>query len=422
MDETTASSRTAIAPELDVLAPPRASSIELGGGPGGRESLGESGCRLEVHAIERDTFTEYQITGTIEGRRDASGAADVLLAQLAEELTDRGIQPVQEKYYGLASVREEILSRRTNVFRHHELDVNIPVTWIQGTPLLGCDFAGFQVWGIAPRGGWTCVSTVEDPVAGRGRLWTGRGFRMLYLPGMRGTLEDGSLPARAPEQAERMFENVGAALRAQQFSYRNVVRTWIYMARLLEWYDDFNRVRTAHYRREGLGVEGGPAFPASTGILGRSGDEECMMDVLALESDGPQSARTQPIRRSPRQDSSFNYGSAFSRGMTVEIEGKRTVYISGTASINTEGQSTHLGDAECQSLETLMSIGAILEEQGGSLDNIAAATLFCKDRAAWEAWRRVTRLLRIPNLPKICVIADVCRSDLLVEMESVAFI
>ena len=146
------------------------------------------------------------------------------------------------------------------------------------------------------------------------------------------------------------------------------------------------------------------------------------MDVLALRSGRHAEVIAEPIRCSPRQDQSFNYGSAFSRGMAFNIEGKKTVHISGTASINTAGASTHIGDAECQSLETLMSIAAILAEQGGGLENITSATLFCKNQEAWEAWQRVTRLLQVPDFPKICVLADVCRDDLLVEMESVAVI
>jgi len=146
------------------------------------------------------------------------------------------------------------------------------------------------------------------------------------------------------------------------------------------------------------------------------------MDALALESGGPRFAAAIPIRRSSRQNSSFNYGSAFSRGMALEIEGRRTVHISGTASINAAGQSTHVGDAEHQSLNTLMSIAAILEEQGGGLRSITGATLFCKDGAALEAWERVSRRLELPALPKVCVLADVCRHDLLVEMEAVAVI
>ena len=146
------------------------------------------------------------------------------------------------------------------------------------------------------------------------------------------------------------------------------------------------------------------------------------MDVLALQTDGPERARATAIRRSPRQDSSFSYGSSFSRGMAIEIEGRRTVHISGTASINAAGASTYLGDAEHQSLDTLMSIAAILKDQGGSLNDIKSATLFCKSRESYDAWERATQLLGIPPIPKVCVIADVCRGDLLVEMEAVAVI
>jgi enamine deaminase RidA (YjgF/YER057c/UK114 family) len=379
-------------------------------------------CRLEVRASERPSFTEFHITATVEGRAPAWAAAEELFSRVAELLVERKIQPIQEKLYGSTAVRDEVLKRRDAALRLHGLDRTMPVTWLQGTPLQGYEFVGLQIWGVAPADGEACVKTVENPSTGRGRLWEGRGFQMLYLPSIRGTLPTGPLAAGPSAQAQQVFANIGHGLGAHGFRYPQVVRTWIYVARLLDWYGDLNRVRTAHYRKVGLGVEGGPAFPCSTGIQCRSDDEECIADVLALESDGPAFASAVPVRCSPRQDSSFNYGSAFSRGMVLEIEGRRTVHVSGTASINMAGESTHIGDAECQSLETLMSIAAILEQQGGGLKDITSATLFCKNHAAWEAWRRVTKLLQIPSFPKVCVQADVCRANLLVEMEAVAVI
>jgi enamine deaminase RidA (YjgF/YER057c/UK114 family) len=377
------------------------------------------GCHVEVRATERESFTEYHVTGTVG--RD-SNAAGELLAQVAAAVAERRIQPIQEKFYGLSDARAGVLKKREEAYRREELDLGVPVTWIQGTPLQDGDFVGMQIWGIVPRDCKTAVTTVTNPTTGPGRLWTGDGFRMLHLPSVRGLKPGGALAGDALAQADQMFTNVGLGLKAHGMEYRDVVRIWIYLARLLEWYGDFNGVRTAHYRSAGIGVEGGPAFPASTGIQCRRDDEECLMDVLALEADEPGSAAAIPIIHSPRQDPSFNYGSAFSRGMALEIEGRRTVHISGTASIDPAGDSTHVGDAEMQSLETMMCIAAILEQQGGSLDNITSATLFCKDRGAWEAWTRVSRLLRIPAFPKVCVLADVCRDDLLVEMEAVATI
>ena len=410
-------------------AAPQGFSANPRGTPQGAESGRESpvpenrsGCRVEVRATERESFTEYHVTGTIERVGNTGAAADELLGQVASTLAERGIETIQEKFYGLSSVREEVLRRREAAYRREELDLSVPVTWIQGAPLQHNEFAGVQIWGIAPKDRRTSVATVENPSTDRGRLLTGRGFRLLHLPSVRGTRPGGTLAKGAVAQAQQMFLNAGLGLQAHGFQYRNVVRTWIYLARLLEWYGEFNAVRTAHYRPAGLGLKGGPAFPSSTGIQGSSHGEECVMDLLALDSEGPDRAAALPILRSARQDSSFNYGSAFSRGMTLKIEGRRTVHVSGTASINAAGASAHVGDAEMQSVEMLLCIAAILEEQGGSLANITSATLFCKDRSSWEAWMRVSRLLQIPCFPRVCVLADVCRPDLLVELEAVAAI
>ena len=393
--------------------------LRFSAAPGRQAETAQPGPRVEVRATERQSFTEYHVTGAVG--REKNGT-DELLAQVAAAVADRGIQPIQEKFYGLSTARAGVLKKRETAYRREELDLSVPVTWIQGAPLENGDFVGLQIWGIVPRDGKTGVTTVTHPATGPGRLWTGRGFRMLHLASVRGSKPGGELAGDASAQADQMFTNAGLGLKAQGMDYRNVRRTWIYLARLLEWYGEFNRVRTAHYQPAGFGKEGGTAFPASTGIQGRSGNEECLMDVLALDSKGPAYAAALPICRSPRQDASFNYGSAFSRGMAFEIEGRRTVHISGTASINAAGDSIHVGNAELQSLETLLCIAAILEEHGGGLANITSATLFYKNRGGWEAWNRVCQLLQIPAIPKVCVLADVCRHDLLVEMEAVATI
>lgn len=379
-------------------------------------------CQLVVRAIRHDTFTAYHLTATLDRPAAAEAAAEEIFVRVAAALVEHRIQPIQEKLYGLVRVKDAVLRRRDAVYRQRGLDRTMPVTWIEGTPLQGGEFTGVQVWGVASASGEPCVHTVENPVTGRARLWTGAGFRMLHLPAVSGRRPGGRLPATRVEQAQQMFANLGAGLAAHGMKYPQVVRTWIYLARLLEWYGDMNRVRTAHYRQHGLGVEGGAAFPASTGIMGRSDDEDCIMDVLALENTGPGGVTATPIDRSAKQESSFRYGSSFSRGMALEIEGRRTVHVSGTASINSAGLSTHLGDAEHQCVETLLSIAAILAEQGGGLDDITSATLFCKNQAAWEAWERTVRLLQLPSFPQVCVLADVCRDDLLVEMEAVAVI
>ena len=367
------------------------------------------GARVDVCASERASGVELFLTARPADRSGADAAS--VLEEAAKAVAARGAAPIAEKLYGPRAHREDTLALRDSIYRRRGLDPSVPVTWIEGLPLAGEALVGLQIWAVDARVGE--VRTV-DAVVGRGRLWDAGGFRLLYVPSITGPGGED-----APGEAKRMFARAGQALESQGMSFRDVARTWIYLSRLLDWYGDLNAVRTAFYGPAGLG-EGGVAFPASTGIQGRSGDEECLMDVLAVVASPASRVEVTPIHRSPRQDQSFRYGSAFSRGMVIALDGVRTVHISGTASIDTSGASTHLDDPEMQSVETLLSISAILEEQGGSLADIVSATLYCKDERSFEAWERVTHLLRVPAFPRVTVKADVCRADLLVEMECVA--
>jgi len=143
------------------------------------------------------------------------------------------------------------------------------------------------------------------------------------------------------------------------------------------------------------------------------------MDLLAVDGAG---AAVTPIHSSRRQGSSFEYGSAFSRAMSVRIGGLDTVYVSGTASIDTSGATVHVGDPEAQISETLECISALLAPRGGGLEDIHLATVFCKTPAILDAYGKVARLQEIPAFPFVPVAADVCRPELLVEIEAIAVI
>ena len=379
--------------------------------------------RIDVRSAEKESHTEYHLTGAAGHKAITAESSAALFSEAAAVLAEKGIQPIQEKVYGLAEAREEILAVREEAFLRHGLDPSLPVTYIDGRPVSGSQFAGLQIWGVSPKGQQgASVTTLEGIGSVPARCWTGPGFRMVYLPHVRGSAPEGTPPSCVTGQAKRMFSNVVEALKAHGFSYSQVVRTWIYLARILDWYGEFNRVRTEHHATQGLcQTAGDTVFPASTGIQGKCfEEEECFMDVLALESNG--TVDVCPITESSRQPDAFSYGSGFSRAMALTIEGRTTVFISGTASINADGETVHLGDAELQSLETIMDIAALLEKKGGSISNICTATLFCKDVETYEAYRNVTRLLGLPEFPTVPVVADVCRRDLLLEIEAVAII
>jgi len=378
---------------------------------------------MYVRSIDRDSFTEWYLTLPASGTQLAVAEAGGLYQQICEAILERGIEPVQEKVYGPQADREEILAAREMAFRRAGLDPLLPCTFVDGRPGSDRSLAGVQLWGIAARAGaGVRVSSVQCPDSPAGRIIRGDGFEILYLPNLSGMGSDAAGEGAAA-QAERMFARADAAVRACGHAYADVVRTWIYLSRILDWYDEFNRVRSDFHAGHALDgrVDGRP-FPASTGVQGGSRGEECTMDLLALRVAEGAGVRIRPVLDSRRQGNAFAYGSGFSRAVSLSIEGRQTVFVSGTASIDRSGRTLHAGDYEGQAVETLLNVAALVEEQGGRLRDLALGTVFCKDEKMLATYRDVARLLGLEDLPLIPVMADVCRSELLIEIEAVALV
>ena len=106
-----------------------------------------------------------------------------------------------------------------------------------------------------------------------------------------------------------------------------------------------------------------------------------------------------------------------------------TIFISGTASI-TESRTRHVGDAARQTEETLDNVAALIGEDnlarnglpgfGSSLASLALVRVYIKRPEDFAAVRAVCAR-RLASVPTIYAIADICRDELLVEVEGVAF-
>ena len=374
---------------------------------------------MKVKFVERDTFAEAWVTATADSTAPAAEAAQRIYRGLADLVVSGRIEPFQEKIYGRVEARDACLAARRAAFTDAGLDPDLPCTFHEGTPINGNGLTGVQLWGIQP-GDETRVSTVSGPSA-PGRCLEGPGFRLLYLPAMRGTLDNGQLAPNVSAQAERTFHNGEAALRHFGMDFGNVIRTWIYMDRILDWYGEFNRVRTHFFRERDVGG-GDRRFPASTGIRGRTDGEEISIDILALDRAPDSDIEAAPLMTSRRQERAFDYGSAFSRALGLDLGGRQTVFVSGTASIAPSGETLYQGAPDAQIVQTLMSIAALLDAVGATLDDICLATLFCKTPEIYDAYQEAVRLLRLPQLPIVPMVADVCRPELLVEIEAVAVV
>lgn len=379
---------------------------------------------VEVREVPRDSFTEYFLTALARPDLPVQEAAIELYADLVASMISHGIQPLQEMIYGSLTVRDEVLEARRETLCDADLDTECPYSYTDGRPGAATGLAGVQLWGIVPQNDSKITVTTLNRVGGtRTRCWKGPGFRLLFLSAINGTRADGSLPAGLTKQAERMFANAESTLQEHGLSFSNIARTWIRLARILDWYGEFNRVRTEFFRKRGItGNRNGLVFPASTGIQGTSAGEECIMDLLAVEAEPGSGVELRPLHQSNRQQPAFEYGSSFSRGIALRLGESKTILISGTASIGVAGQTLHCGNREAQILETLLSIADLLDAEHTRLEDICTATLFYKDPETLQAYHRVTRLLGVTELPIVPVQADVCRPELLFEMEALAVV
>lgn len=377
---------------------------------------------MRVVEVERDGFVECWLTANAAqgcAPDDACAAMDRLYGELASAIGGR-VLPLQEKIYAPLSERERVLEIRHRRLREAGADPDVPCTFLEGRPGEP-GFYGVQLWGVIPRASDVqpvSVSTVETPIGIRGRALHGGDFRLVALSGARGLVArdaEHTHPGESDLPLQRTFADAHAALGALGLGFRDVARTWIYVADLLGTYPALNRVRTSFFGALGIdGTASGGAFPASTGIQGTGGpDEACTMDLLAAEG-----CAFAPLARTHRQGAAFAYGSAFSRAATLAYGGGRTLFVSGTASIDERGRSRHEGDAEAQILETLLALGALLDDAGATLADVASATVFVKRREVHDAFVRTRRLLGLASFPYVPMLADVCRPELLFELEA----
>jgi enamine deaminase RidA (YjgF/YER057c/UK114 family) len=120
--------------------------------------------------------------------------------------------------------------------------------------------------------------------------------------------------------------------------------------------------------------------------------------------------------------------SAFSRGMRVDLGGVVMLLISGTASIDENGQSVHIGDFRAQTRRTFENIEALLESEGATWKDVVRTTCYLRDierdYAAFNEERTAFyQAQSLDPLPASTGIqAILCRPELLVEIEAMAII
>jgi 2-iminobutanoate/2-iminopropanoate deaminase len=115
-------------------------------------------------------------------------------------------------------------------------------------------------------------------------------------------------------------------------------------------------------------------------------------------------------------------GGAFSSG--VEAPSGRTVYVSGQVSMDAEGNVVGEGDIKAQTQQVLENVQIVLEEAGGTLDDVVKVTVFITDMGNYDGIHEVRRRFFTEPYPASSMVEVSALIDprLLVEVEAVAVV
>ncbi len=237
--------------------------------------------------------------------------------------------------------------------------------------------------------------------------------------------------------SQQAYEALFDAIDALQYPY--LWRTWNYLAKInlvtygVERYRQFNEGRQLGFASRSRTVLGHVPAACALGTL----DGPLNIGFIA--------AKTPTVSiENPRQVSAYHYPSrygakspTFSRAAIAMVDDQPLLFLSGTASI-VGHETVHLGDVTAQTHESVNNIEAILASASGTKVPSQHAgvevnktwqlhdldlRVYIRHTEDFESVQAVlqTRFLKSPAVQPVYVQMDICRDDLLVEIEGLGW-
>jgi enamine deaminase RidA (YjgF/YER057c/UK114 family) len=230
-----------------------------------------------------------------------------------------------------------------------------------------------------------------------------------------------------------------AILEAEEMTFDHIVRQWNFIGNILlikneiQNYQTFNEVRSDNYHR----FRNIHSYPAATGVGMKYGGVildfcavEAKSDLKIIAIDNPDQIRPydysqQVLKGKPAGGKGINQPPQFERAVFLDDGQYSTLFVSGTASII--GQETiGINDVERQTVVTLENISRLTDAgrighltgnpEAGAGDPILLR-VYIKKPIDFPVVKEICNK-RFPHVQTIFIEADICRDNLLVEIEA----
>lgn len=197
----------------------------------------------------------------------------------------------------------------------------------------------------------------------------------------------------------------------------NCIRTWLFVQNVDVNYAGVVKARNEVFVTQNLTDK--THFIASTGIAGRHANPKVLVQMDAYAVDGLKKEQIHYLYAPTHLNPTYEYGVSFERGTYVDYGDRRHVFISGTASINNKGEIMYPGDVRKQTMRMWENVETLLKEAECTFEHVGHLLVYLRDIADYTVVKDMFET-RFPNIPKVYLLAPVCRPGWLVEMECMA--
>lgn len=222
------------------------------------------------------------------------------------------------------------------------------------------------------------------------------------------------------EQTRGIFEEYNTFLRAQELTLADhVIRTWLFVQNIDANYQGLVAARREFFTEHGLTPQ--THFIASTGVEGSHADIAAKVTMDAYAISGVRPEQIEFLAALDHLSATHVYGVTFERATAVSYRDRRHVILSGTASIDHQGNILYPGDMPRQLDRTLENVEALLAKAGATLKDMGVFIVYVRSPSDCTPARQKMQE-RFGDVPLEVVVAHVCRPGWLIEVEGLATI
>ena len=210
----------------------------------------------------------------------------------------------------------------------------------------------------------------------RSSCWAVRANNEIYLRGLTGAAMDGSMmyglggtPEDAAAQADQAMKNARVLVEEADGSFDDICKLRVYIGD--------RAYREAVYQV--LGKHLGDTYPCSTGLIVPGFARPEILFEIDMAIDLVDAAPHQRIRKF-HTDTEYKDGQKLGTKFCKAVRAGNRIYLRGQTGTSLDGEFVGPGDAGAQADQAMKNITTLLEEAGGSINDVCRITTYIAHR------------------------------------------